>query len=127
MEPRDFEFAVKGEWRDREIVGLVDIVDASHLIEIKCVKELRYHHYMQLVLYMYLHKVPKNYLFNALTDELVEVSCSDAVLQEVVAKLCHSKFGKKDAYTDEQFLANNAVLPKHKWMTPKKRDINISR
>ena len=111
MKPNQFEYEVKGEWRDREIVGLADIVDEAHLIEIKCVKELRYQHYMQLVLYMYLHKVPKNYLFNALTNELVEVACSDEVLQEIVAKLCHSKFGKKDTFTDEQFLTHNAVPP----------------
>lgn len=111
MEPKHFEFEVQGEWRDREITGRADIVDDTHLIEIKCVRELRLQHYMQLVLYMYLHKVSKNYLYNALTNELVEVSCSDAILQEVVAKLCGAKFGMKETVSDEQFLTHNAVPP----------------
>jgi hypothetical protein len=97
------------ELKGRVLCGYADVVDADHLVEIKCVKKLQKEHYLQLALYMYLDGRASNYLFNVLTGELVRVQCAD--LPAVVELLMGAKYREHARCSDEQFL-KSCVVPK---------------
>jgi len=113
-----------------EISGCADCIDGNNFYEFKCVKELKPEHFLQLAIYMYMHQameiehycesnkltchldnVPMEkltkyhyYLYNILTDEMVEIKCSFKDLQDIVITLINEKNKEYPKCTDDEFI-----------------------
>ena len=90
------------ELKGRVLHGYIDLVGSDKLLEIKCTSALKTEHYLQTALYSYLHKASGAYIFNVLTEELVEVQCDD--LPGMVEILMHAKFAPRVRVSSEEFI-----------------------
>ena len=109
------------ELLNRKIIGYVDCVDIQNniLYEFKCVQLLKKEHYLQLALYMYMFETKKEYvnknvneitkyvLFNILTNEYMEIKCSNENLKKIVELLIYTKYIGNVTITDEKFMEIN--------------------
>lgn len=50
------------------VYGYIDVIDGNNIYELKCVKELKADHYLQLALYMFLLESEKKRIFNKIND-----------------------------------------------------------
>jgi hypothetical protein len=90
-----------------KLCGTADIIDADHIMEIKCVQKLTPQHRLQVALYAYLfqkiyQRAPKAYLYNVFTDELEQIE-SDLI--EVIAEKILMPKEMVRLSTDAAFLA----------------------
>jgi hypothetical protein len=129
-----FECKIKVPRHDQvaeyEISGCADCIDGNNFYEFKCVKELKPEHFLQLAIYMYMHQASKidvycmsnkltchldnvpieiltkyhYYLYNILTDEMVEIKCSFKDLQDIVITLINEKNKEYPKCTDDEFI-----------------------
>lgn len=100
-----FEVRAVREIGEKKLIGRIDCLDGENLYEFKCVGELRNEHILQTALYMWLfHNEKKGFLFNILSSELIEISCPDTVLRDMVVLLLDAKFKRNWITTDDQFL-----------------------
>jgi hypothetical protein len=98
----------------KNIVGSIDCISKRRgkvsVYEFKCVRELTQEHFLQLVVYMYLHKIKypradsKYYLYNILNHEMWELSADKQVLEIVFNSLIQTKINVGCLSTDTQFL-----------------------
>jgi hypothetical protein len=92
------------------IIGSCDCIDSSSLYEFKCVAKLELEHYLQLMLYMYLHKSQnpddskKYILYNILSDEMIQIDCDIDVLEKLVKKIIKTKNNGLDKISDKEFV-----------------------
>ena len=94
----------KKELFNRKIIGYFDCVDGDNLYEFKCVSMLKKEHILQLAIYAYLdyqiHEERADqhryYLYNILTDELMEIKTNREDLEQMIKYLIFTKyFGNK--------------------------------
>jgi CRISPR/Cas system-associated exonuclease Cas4 (RecB family) len=107
---RNLDVNPRPETHGFALTGRADMLDATHMVELKATSELRREHYLQVALYMYMMQVngcakPHNYLYNVLSDELVEIRCD--CLVELVDDLITAKLSMQKETTDEEFLARH--------------------
>lgn len=107
---RNLDVNPRPETHGFALTGRADMLDATHMVELKATTELRREHYLQVALYMYMMQVngcpkPHNYLYNVLSDELVEIRCD--CLVELVDDLISAKLAMQKDMTDEEFLARH--------------------
>lgn len=114
----------------RTLRGVADCINNGHIYEFKCVGSLDARHYLQLVLYMFIENAtisppnrPDNpfnrfkidnikhpveykngFLYNILTDELVEVVNNPLQISNVVRILFNAKYSTPPTITDAAFL-----------------------
>tara|TARA_B110000971_G_scaffold221978_1_gene272135 strand:+ start:7426 stop:9627 length:2202 start_codon:yes stop_codon:yes gene_type:complete len=123
-----------------KLTGFVDCIDNRSLYEFKCVQTLEKEHFLQLAIYMYQHEthkrqiiahnnllmqpfIPLNeqdtsyYLYNILTDELLQITCPYDKLIKLVETLIYYKYIQKKVISNDTFLLSNQKL-KHKYMYP---------
>jgi AAA domain len=115
------------ELSNRRLLGVFDCIDVDERIfEFKCVQQLTKEHCLQLATYMYmyekqnttkpssykkskqLNKKPKRrsyFLYNILTDELLEIRCTLFNLTRMIQCLITHKYINKKRLTDEMFLS----------------------
>jgi hypothetical protein len=114
MQPTDYEHSLdldpRPETCGSRLCGRADMVDAQCMMEFKAVHELRREHYVQTALYMYMMQVkgelrPRNYLYNVLSDECVQVECD--CLPALVAEVFRAKYAALPTLSDPDFLAVN--------------------
>lgn len=113
----ELPFSREVEGKNTVINGFIDCFDyaENNLFEFKCVNELKKEHYLQVVLYQYLIENPtipndsikdtnncKYYLFNILTNQLLQIKCSNA--EEVVLTLLEHKTTPVEREDDETFI-----------------------
>lgn len=106
---RKLDIDVQPETHGFKMTGRADMLDRNTLLEVKATSELKREHYLQVALYMFMMERtgiarPHNYLYNVLSDELVEVEC--VCLKDLVAELFRSKYAKKLEMGDDAFLAS---------------------
>jgi hypothetical protein len=116
------------ELLNRRLIGVFDCIDIDDKVyEFKCVQQLTKEHCLQLATYMYMYekqnttkpsshkkskqqeKKPKRrsyFLYNILTDELLEIRCTLYNLTRMVECLITNKYINKKRLTDEMFLSN---------------------
>lgn len=100
-----FEVRASREINEKKLIGRIDCLDGNNLYEFKCVGELRNEHILQTALYLWLYNNEKSaFLFNILSGELLEISCPDIQLREMVITLLDAKFKRVWIKTDDQFL-----------------------
>jgi hypothetical protein len=99
--------------------GFIDYIDEDSVYEFKCVAELLNDHYIQLALYKYMYesafpneKKRRYYLYNILTNEKNELSCSLKSLDEMVKNIIKHKYEKKKNKDDETFFHEIDVINK---------------
>lgn len=94
----------KKELFNRKIIGYFDCVDGDNLYEFKCVSILKKEHILQLAIYAYLDyqmhgKRADNhryYLYNILTDQMMEIKTDREKLENMIKYLIFTKyFGNK--------------------------------
>lgn len=115
------------ELLNRRLLGVFDCIDVDERVfEFKCVQQLTKEHCLQLATYMYMYekqnttkpsshkkskpldKKPKRrsyFLYNILTDELLEIRCTLYNLTRMVECLITNKYINKKRLTDEMFLS----------------------
>ena len=120
--------------RKKTIIGKIDCVDDKSIYEFKCVKEIKKEHFLQLAIYMYMHKkdlikkyrdqhdvdeVPIDelnkyhyYLFNILTDDLYEILCSMNELHNIIIILINEKHKNLNKVSNEEFVYENSQIIK---------------
>jgi hypothetical protein len=118
----------------KTIIGTIDCVDDKSIYEFKCVKEIKKEHFLQLAIYMYMHKkdlikkyrdvhnvdeVPIDelnkyhyYLFNILTDDLYEILCSMNELHNIIIILINEKYKTLNKVSNEEFVYENSQIIK---------------
>lgn len=110
------------ELHGRILSGAVDCIDLDNKIvyEFKCTQTTKREHFIQLALYMYLHKYrdadmfqqnavkqPYSYvIFNIFTNEHFTISCTDESLKWIVNTLMHEKYKSASRVSDELFIEN---------------------
>jgi hypothetical protein len=69
----------------------------------------------------------KYYLYNILTDELLQITCQLNILEEILNILIENKYNNKNKITNEKFIQNNLII-KNKYMelNNKIKDIILS-
>lgn len=99
------------ELLNRRIVGYIDCIDNNNIYEFKCVNKLDNEHYLQLAIYMYLnennniHENIYNYfLYNILTNELVQINCTNKNLKDLMEYLIYSKYYNEKELLDDDFI-----------------------
>lgn len=113
-----FEYTIRDKTPkyNRIITGTIDCYDEKNNIiyEFKCVQNLTNEHFLQLLIYMYLHKhnepentTAKYVLFNIYTNEYYEIKCGIDELNELIADIFDEKYGDKKPLDDTTFLKNN--------------------
>ena len=72
-------------------------------------------HYLQVALYMYLKEITRDsndnklynyYLYNILTDQMIQIMSSITQLKELVSYLIHSKYFNEINISDDLFINN---------------------
>jgi hypothetical protein len=110
MDSEQFEFEreVSSDISRVRVVGRMDALSDSRIIECKFVGELTPEHYLQLVIYGYLYQKsagPKAlHLFNIKTNHLSRVECSDDHIHAIALTLLCNRYHAKPTTSDEQFL-----------------------
>lgn len=113
-----FEYKIKDKISkyNRIITGTIDCYDKENNIiyEFKCVQTLTNEHFLQLLIYMYLHKhdepnntTAKYVIFNIYTNEYFEMKCDIDELDILIANIFNNKYGEKKTLDDDTFLKNN--------------------
>lgn len=99
---------------DDHIMGYIDCIDGDNVYEFKCVQSLTELHYIQVVMYMYLHRHQQTsnqkynyYLFNILTNELVLIDVTDEHLKIIIELI---KNYKLSAQNTNEFIENNTKI-----------------
>ena len=102
------------ELMTRKLIGY-DCLTHDSLYEFKCVKHIEAHHYVQLALYMYLHKFNNPfssnityYLFNILTKELHTIDASYSDLVNMVSLLMYENIREPKKVNDDTFYEMNS-------------------
>lgn len=104
-----FEVEMQGDAPyGKVIAGRADCVDGKRLFEFKCA-EVQDEHILQLIVYMWLTnittgEVPRSFLFNILSDELIRVSCAPEDLKWIVDRLMLEKYGDRSKVDDATFI-----------------------
>jgi nucleoside-triphosphatase THEP1 len=98
------------------ISGYVDCIDYDNRIvyEFKCVKELKREHFIQLAIYMFLIESNikykdlnfKYYIFNILTNELIQINCDFNNIQEIIQILLNHKHKNITRLNDNEFITS---------------------
>ena len=105
----------KPELFNKRIKGSIDCIDNNNIYEFKCVYKLEDIHYLQVALYMYLNEITRDsndnklynyYLYNILTDEMIQIISSITQLKELVSYLFHSKYFNEINISDDLFINN---------------------
>jgi hypothetical protein len=128
--PANYEVAIGNTYDDRnrscyiynyegriiKIYGIVDLINADALYEIKCVNELTIEHKMQLIVYCYIWINSYNYnknrnfkLLNIRTGECYTINLTAETVEKIeriVGLLIKNKYTIKNKLTDEEFLIN---------------------
>ncbi len=108
-----FEVPVECVIEGIKLLGAIDVVFCSDLVEIKAVTTLRPEHFLQLAVYMYMYSVlhpgeaPTCHLYNVITGELVELTYNTGDLCELVKFLIHKKLNRIERSGDDEFLTLN--------------------
>ncbi len=83
---------------NNNIKGFADCIDfdCNTIYEFKCVQHLEKEHYLQSIIYKYLFDSSKNinskcFLFNILTNELVQLECKYPKMKEIIEYLMYCK------------------------------------
>ena len=108
-------FEKKVEIIDKNIVGFIDCIDNNNIYEFKCVSKLEIEHYLQLAIYMYLFETNYNitenkiitkhyYLYNILTNELLEIKCEYEQLKLMMDYLIDMKSKSNTFLSDNDFI-----------------------
>jgi len=69
-----YQISKEPELYNRRLIGFIDCIDNNNIWELKCVKTIRKEHYLQLAIYMYMHKIVQHWNKSIPKDELVEKS-----------------------------------------------------
>ena len=105
----------KTELFNKRIKGSIDCIDNNTIYEFKCVHKLEDIHYLQVALYMYLKEITRDsndnklynyYLYNILTDQMIQIMSSITQLKELVSYLIHSKYFNEINISDDLFINN---------------------
>lgn len=111
----------RSELLDRKIIGYIDCIDGDNIYEFKCVNKLENENYLQLAIYMYLHKFVTGcetghyYLYNILTDELDEIKCDNISLKNMMEFLIYNKYIGNKKVQDNVFIKNmNMIIKRYK-------------
>jgi len=109
------------EGRIIKIYGIVDLINADALYEIKCVNELTIEHKMQLIVYCYIWINSYNYnknrnfkLLNIRTGECYTINLTVETVEKIeriVGLLIKNKYTNKNKLTDEEFIVGSQATP----------------
>ena len=66
-------------------------------------------HYIQIAFYMYMYKASHYYMYNVLSNELVEVSCPRDRLAQLIQKVCEAKWTRRSGAADEDFVRERSA------------------
>jgi len=117
-----FEYTLEGNlcYKNKviEIYGSIDCIDINNknIYEFKCVKTLDITHYLQIAIYMYLYIKNNNtenvnyYLYNILTNELIEISCNIENLKIIVEKIVEYKYFIREKINTDKFIKNTIKI-----------------
>jgi hypothetical protein len=89
--------------------GSIDCIDSDCIYEFKCCQKIEKEHIIQLALYMLLmfkqnETVNHFYLFNIITNELIELKSSLAMLEMMLQDIIRYKYGVNDKMDDDNFI-----------------------
>lgn len=139
------------ELLNRRLNAYFDCIESDKLWEFKCVKSLKNEHFLQLAIYMYIHKEHKKkkqdqkqrfldfgndfdilnffmnsesntntnenssndyhyYIFNIITDEILELDGNLESLKEMIEYLIHYKYYSSSVISDKEFLESNLKI-----------------
>lgn len=91
----------KSELFDRKIIGYFDCIDKNKIYEFKCVNMIKKEHILQLSIYAYLDYQKRDgnelndrkyYIYNVLTDELLQIKSDKKKLEEMIYFLLFTKY-----------------------------------
>jgi hypothetical protein len=98
--------------------GSIDCFDLDSVYEFKCCQKIEKEHIIQLALYMFIMLKQDNspiinhyYLFNIITDELIEIKSSLVKLEQMVEDIIQYKYGVNNRIDNETFV-NTCLLLK---------------
>jgi hypothetical protein len=109
---------------NRKICGQYDCCDSNCIYEFKCTNKLEKEHYLQLAVYMYIHKMNqynktlasnseqndiihdnfRYFLYNILTDQLDEIYCDLNKLKDMIYFLLYHKYTNIKKISDQEFI-----------------------
>jgi len=124
-----FQLESEVELLNRKLIGVFDCIDVDNRVfEFKCVQQLTKEHCLQLATYMYMYEIQSSkktlshkkkdkkqdkkqnrrsyFLYNILTDELLEIRCTLYNLKQMIKCLVTHKYVNKKRVTDEIFLSD---------------------
>jgi len=89
-----------------------DLITAETVWEIKCVREIRMDHQLQVVIYAWLYQMlgypeKKFKIFNIRTNEVQELNADREELDFIMISLLQGKYQRAKKLTDEEFLEMN--------------------
>jgi hypothetical protein len=117
-------------FHNKDISGFIDCYDPSqnHIYEFKCTERIEYEHILQLAIYIYLYRVnngnvkifntvldlfnqyhnfkndPRFFIYNILTDELIEIIIEQNDLKDMIKYLVDSKYASIIKKKDNEFI-----------------------
>lgn len=111
---RKVELEERPELANRRLTGYIDLLTGNRVYELKCVEMVKTEHLLQLAIYMYLflarkpeseHGSYEFYLYNILSDELIQITSTFQQLSEMVGLLIRSKYFAPFTLEDGDFVA----------------------
>ncbi len=118
-------------FKNKDVAGYMDCFDPvqNSVFEFKCTERIEDEHLLQVALYMYLYRISHGkvketgniidllnkqlnintnetrfYVYNILSDELIEIKAEQGVLKEMISYLVERKYAQLVIDNDEQFL-----------------------
>lgn len=113
---REFEAEDYTELCLRKLTGFIDCIDGENIYEFKCTSSIENEHIIQCALYMYLHHINLNnfalyglknksykyFVFNILTNEMIQIKANLEQLRMMVAEIFENKYMMKSLKISNQ-------------------------
>ena len=104
-------------YKNIELHGRADCINDNTIYEIKSVNELKPEHYLQIAIYKFMFEFENKkkynaFLYNILSNELIEVSYELNDIYEILNLLIDNKLKEKNDVNDEDFIKNMNIINK---------------
>jgi hypothetical protein len=105
-----FEKEYKFMTNTLRLFGSIDCMDDNAIYVFKCCQKIEKEHIIQLALYMFLYlqqpeSTPKQFfLFNIITNQLIQINSSLALLEQMTNYIIQYKYGNRSKLDDDSFL-----------------------
>lgn len=107
----EFEKPITVSLGQYDLHGIIDVLSDNTIFEIKCVKQIKTEHLLQLAFYAYMwnikyKNIPICYLYNVITDSLYQLIYDRDKIKNIILTIIESKYAEENNLSDEDFLIN---------------------